>query len=439
MDFKISIILDTRRILSNEKYPAKLNVYSALTQTAKKFSIRRYYDENEFAEVIKSKVSKKHQEENIYLKTIESKANEIAKDISPFDFEIFEKRFNQNKFHKNNIIDYYDTKILEFKKNKQIANATFYQSSLIAIKKFLNEELPNSVTNLNITTITAPWLKTLQNYWQEKGLSISTIGAYLRPLRAIYNYTIVENDIKNITSPFGRGKFEIPSSSKVHKALTKSAVEVLLNSKPKTQSQSIAKDFWFFSLFCNGMNIKDVALLTHNDVDIKNRKLVFVRNKTKVSTQRNLTHIIVRINDYAEDVIKRHATSESDKSNYLFKILNPKDSAEEIERKVKNFIRFINQHIKKLAIDNDVDAYVSVNWARHTFSNLAINAGGTTEFVQDSLGHKNIKTTQAYISGFEDSTREVLINKMFDFNANKISNTPKNSKRKGVRKGPRKN
>ena len=53
--------------------------------------------------------------------------------------------------------------------------------------------------------------------------------------------------------------------------------------------------------------------------------------------------------------------------------------------KINNFIRFINQHIKKLAKDNEITSDVSVNWARHTFTTLGVNASLTLEELRHSF------------------------------------------------------
>jgi hypothetical protein len=50
------------------------------------------------------------------------------------------------------------------------------------------------------------------------GLSKSTIGIYLRPLRAIYNEAIEAGFAKGDKSyPFGRRKYQIPSGRNVKK------------------------------------------------------------------------------------------------------------------------------------------------------------------------------------------------------------------------------
>ena len=85
------------------------------------------------------------------------------------------------------------------------------------------------------------------------------------------------------------------------------------------------------------------------------------------------------------------------------------------KRKINNFIRFINQHIKKIANDNQITSELSVNWARHTFTTLGINVSLTLEELRQFLGHQNIRTTQTYVGSIEDENKQKLTEKIFNF------------------------
>ena len=86
-----------------------------------------------------------------------------------------------------------------------------------------------------------------------------------------------------------------------------------------------------------------------------------------------------------------------------------------LKRKIRNFIRFINQHIKKLANDNEINPKISVNWARHTFTTLGVNASLSLEELRQFLGHQNIRTTQTYVGSIEDENKQKLTEKIFNF------------------------
>ena len=78
-------------------------------------------------------------------------------------------------------------------------------------------------------------------------------------------------------------------------------------------------------------------------------------------------------------------------------------------------IAAINQHIKKIANDNQITSELSVNWARHTFTTLGINVSLTLEELRQFLGHQNIRTTQTYVGSIEDENKQKLTEKIFNF------------------------
>jgi site-specific recombinase XerD len=44
--------------------------------------------------------------------------------------------------------------------------------------------------------------------------------------------------------------------------------------------------------------------------------------------------------------------------------------------------------------------------ARHSFSTVLKRSGASIEFISESLGHSNLKTTENYLDSFEDETRK---------------------------------
>ena len=414
MEYRINLYQDTRRVLKDGTFPIKLRVYSNIEQSQKLYNISKSYSISDFEELCKTKVPKKFVEESIFLNAIETKANNIAKNISPFNFELFERNFLQNRIDNTNIIDYFNSRIKEMYENEQISNAQSYQSSLNAIKRFINEENPKSVKNLHIMKITKEWLVKFENYINKKrGLSISTVGGYLRPLRAVYNIILKDNPMYEKLSPFNN--YQLPSSRTVNKALTKADLRTLLDAEPKTEQQQLAKDFWFFSLYANGMNINDIVRLRYKDFDFEAGKFFFYRHKTFNTNRSDLQRIIVHTNDYLLEIIEKYKAEFVHDSQLIFKILENDDSELVKKNKIGNFIRFINQHLKKLAKDNDITDDISVNWARHTFTTLGVNQSLTLEELKQFLGHSNIKTTQSYVGSIEDENQKILIDKIYNF------------------------
>lgn len=140
-------------------------------------------------------------------------------------------------------------------------------AQLLAIKQALNTFLKFK-PNLDFDDITKDFLQTFELWMLGKGKSITTVGIYIRTLRAIINLAKSRGEIKMSDYPFGRRKYIIPSSRNIKKALNIEQIKMIFNYATEADSPlDEAKDFWKFSYLCNGINIMDIAHLKWSDVD----------------------------------------------------------------------------------------------------------------------------------------------------------------------------
>ena len=407
-EIHISIYLDTRRVKKNGKFPVKLRVFIPFPREQKFYTLPYEYTEDVFKDVWESKKPKKeHREDQIKLHAILSKANAAASSLEVFTTNEFENLLYSNKnINKKEISFYYKQHINRLKENNQISTASNYELSLKSLQSFFGkEEIPFQV-------ITPAWLERYEKHMIEgKNRSQTTVGIYLRPLRAIFNIAIEEKSIKLDSYPFGKKKYIIPAPKSVKKALNKTALSVLYKSMPKTIEQQRAKDFWFFSYSCNGMNFKDIANLKVSNIE--GDSLTFKRAKTSRS---NKSHLIqsIPLHDHALKVIEKYGSMKGKSDDYVFNIINKSQSAEEQHDKIKNFIRYVNQHLVKLAKDNGIDEKLSTYWARHSFATNAIIEGASMEFVSEALQHSNLNTTRGYFAGFENEKKKEISTKLMD-------------------------
>jgi len=49
---------------------------------------------------------------------------------------------------------------------------------------------------------------------------------------------------------------------------------------------------------------------------------------------------------------------------------------------------------------------ISFYYARHTFANVLKNQGHSVEVIKELIGHTDIRTTQIYLSSFDDDTKD---------------------------------
>jgi len=336
------------------------------------------------------------------------------KELEQFSFEEFDRKFFRKSSDGDNVYYHYEIIIKNLIKEGRLGTADNYKYSLKAINTYLEKKKGSVPSKLSFKSINKNWLESFEKFMVDtKEKSITTVGIYLRPLRAAFNQAISMKDITSNHYPFGKTAYAIPNASKVKKALSKSELGILFKSIPKTPEQEKAKDFWFFSYSCNGMNLKDILLLRWEQINKDSIK--FVRAKTQRTTKERQTEIVVYLNDFSSSILKKHGSRNKLKKNLVFDILNDKMTNEEKHRAIKNFIRYINQHMKKLAKDNKLPEDISTYYARHSFATTVINDGASMEFAMEALGHTDMSTTKAYFAGFEDDEKKQIAKNLMKF------------------------
>jgi integrase/recombinase XerD len=414
-DYSISIYLDTRRAKSNKLYPVKLRVFTPIPRRQKLYPTIFEFNEKEFNSIWNTtKPRKEYQEKRKEILSVESKAIEVAKLLKPFTFEQFEKQLFRNPGDGIKLKYHYENAIAELKAHNQVGTASTYSLSQSSIKKYVEEVLNLQFDKLTFFEITSKWLTEYEFYMTNSiGRSLTTVSMYLRVLRTLFNKAIDEQEIDKVYYPFGKRKYQVPATKNVKKALSKKQLKLLFDSKPETKEQQKAKDFWFFSFACNGMNIKDIVLLKYED--IQDGKIIFYRAKTRNTSKGNLKPVTAYLNEYTTGVIERYGNTNKSQQSHVFSIITKGLPPQETQARIKNFTRFINQHLKKLCKDLKLPDGISTYWARHSFTTNAIRNGATMEFLQESLGHGNISTTQNYFAGFDDETKKEFANSMMSF------------------------
>lgn len=411
---EISFYLDKRRAKKGG-FPLKLHVY------LNRESRRWYYLNMDITadqfqrSYLAEKPRGEHKELKIELETIVARANEIAKRLgSRFTFDRFEREMFGGRHGGNDVIKHFEMYMESLKEQERAGSADFYRLSIRSIKDFAGKGRKKEITRLPFETITPEFLIKYEKWMQGNGRSRATTGIYLRSLRAIFNQAIQAGDISADIYPFKKGKYTIPSGKNVKKALEKEDIHSLYYAEvPPGSEMEKARDFWFFSYQCSGMNFRDIAELKYKDIG--KRTFSFIRHKTIHTTKDNPKPIIVPLTDKIKSVIDKYGNERTSADEYVFPIF--KKGMDEFEklRVNRNFIRFVNQHMKKLAESIGLDANMTTYVARHTFTTASIRGGAAMEFIQESLGHQSLATTQNYWAGFEEKVKKEMAEALMDF------------------------
>lgn len=408
--------MDTRRVKDKGTYPVKLRVYhkANTVKKVKLYALDIDLTNLEFETIWVNTGNKNlrgtNKEIRLKLQAIETRANNEAKEMTVFDLAKFETKLFRKSSDKNNVKHHFDLAILKNMKNNKIGTAESYKYSFNSFAEFSETKWNCKAEKLTFNNITIEWLKDYQNFMLAKGRSYTTIGIYTRTLRAIYNLAIEDNDISKDIYPFGKNKYKIPRTQKVKKALNSKQLKTLFEAEILNTNELLAKNFWFFSYVCNGMNVKDIALLKFSD--IKEDKFSYYRAKTFDKTAEK-TEITIYLTDFTKGIISKYGNK--NKSGFIFNIISPQDTSEKQYKKIKNFTRLINDHIKRIAKRNDLPNDISTYWARHSFATNSLRKGASMEFISEALNHSDLSVTKNYFAGFEDDAKKVFANSLLDF------------------------
>ena len=442
MSTTLCILLDTRRIKKSNKYPVKLRV------TFERFT--EYYQsifdlsKEEFDKLTASRISNELQFIRDKLREIERTAENAANELDPFSFADFEKDFihNNNLFRKRKLklevvsqcinefdfSPFYKKFPLLLEENMRLGNISFnyqlyikkvlregristglnYHSSYISLKKFRGD--------VRFSEITVSYLNDYENWLKKQNISKTTVGMYLRPLRSIFNEAIEEGIIKREKCyPFGRRRYCIPASKNTKKALDLDDIKKIYYYKcePEMESEQRARDYWLFSYFGNGMNAKDIACLKNKNIN--DSYVIFERSKTERAMRSEPKPITVFLTDDMKAIIEKWGNKNKSPDTFIFPVLEPGITPLREYEIVQLFVSFINNWmkriLKKLGIDKKATTYV----ARHTFSTVLKRSGASTEYIQEALGHSDVKTTENYLDSFGKDVKREYAHRLSSF------------------------
>ncbi|MEJ8802117.1 site-specific integrase [Pontibacter sp. H249] len=428
-----SIMLDTRRPLKDGTFRVKLRI--TFQRQRKYYGTQYSLSEEDFSKVQGDKPRGRYKEIQLSLQALEQNAVRILEKMPFFTFEAFDRKFLELHARKD-VFAAYEQCIKQMSENGQAANANFFENAYISLISFMLKEPPINRRRLSIqkskerkqdlirrkkplpfTDVTVDFLNSYEKWMLSRKKTLTTVSMYLRTLRTLFNDLIDAGDLSRDLYPFGRRKYRMPASKNVKKALTLSDVEKIYNYHPEHDSQAKARDFWIFSYLCNGINVKDIARLKYKQ--LSRESITFIRAKTERTTRHALKPIVAMRTPEINRIIKRWGNKPTSPDTYVFPILRQDITPEQELAYVRQTVKTINLYIKRVAAEVGIEHNVTTYTARHTFSTVLKRAGAPTEFISESLGHSNLKTTEFYLDSFEDDVKRQYAAHLTAFNKQK--------------------
>lgn len=386
------MILATAKPYIDKSRPRKDNTCSikvkiTYNRQRKYYETGLYMPASEYVKIVDAK--RRSNDQNIQFQKIMSfvtKAESIIERLSVFTFGKFEELYFSKRNVHGEVSIAFENRINELIEEGRTGSVVCYQNAIKSLLKFKQ--------NLQFADIDKNFLLKYEKWMLKEGKKKTSVGIYVRQLRAIYNLQNIDASLY----PFGEKGYQIPEGSNKKKALSKEQIDDIYNYEAKEGSNlQMAKDYWIFMFQCNGMNVKDMCLLKWHDID--NNILTYNRAKTEKSKKES-KQIVVSLKPESKEVIKRWSMINVNKDGYVFPHIK-KDMTNERKREViQQLTKIINKYMKRISNELDLGLEVTTYYARHSFATLLKRSGRSVEMISELLGHSSTDTTQKYLDSF---------------------------------------
>ncbi len=385
----VSSMIDTRRANSKGLYPIKIRIN--YKRRREYYSIGQSISKEDWENLPNSKTAKSKELKS----NIENSFSLVKRNVEALaergDFSIDSLNCRLGRATGDTLNNAIRAKIEELKENDQVGTIEFYKSTLTAIEKFAG-------SNIELNEVTISWLNRCEKFWsQTKG--VTTIGMYMRNIRAIMNAAKKAGEVKESNYPFGKDKYVIKTGAGTKKALSKEHLKAIFAYSDYYEVTEKYRDLWLFIYMCNGINVADLIKLQYKNID--KGFISFVRQKTE-KTNSTKREIRVAMLPQMQDIIDRWG-AEHKADNYIFPYLKGGETTEERKAITKSLTKQINKCMKRIATAIGVDS-ITTYTARHSYASISKQMGVSIAYISESMGHSSLKTTEAYLASFDNAT-----------------------------------
>lgn len=395
MDATISVICYKSKTLANGEHPLMLRIAQNGKSTYKSLKISvaaKHWD-------FERNVPKPNNPNKDLIQKI------ILKTKLDYQQKILEKKANSEEFTASSLIneqkeeikaktveEFYLSLIEDLKQKGRIGNSYAYLNSYNTLRNF------NKGKKLNYTFshIDVPFCKKFEDWMRSKGNKDTTLSYQFRTLRATYNKAIEAKIVTREKNPFIEYKLSHFNTKTIKRALSKNDILKLINANCNGQSKlrQLTHDLFSFSYLCGGISFVDIANLTRQNI-VEDR-LIYQRQKTH-------GNINLLLSKEASTIIAKYSTYQQE-AEYLFPILHCKRHITPMQKsnRIHKICHQVNTELRAFAKELGITAEVTTYVARHSFATILKKSGVNIGIISQALGHQDIKTTQIYLSKFDN-------------------------------------
>lgn len=329
--------LDTRRPRKDNTYPIKLKI--TFNRDRKYYNTTINLTEQDWNTINGKRIPLGLQKTSEDLLQVKVNAQNCIRYLKQFSFINFEEAYFPKRVDKKDVASAYKEYIDNLNEQERFGSANAYQCSITALLKFKPK--------LMFEHITPTFLEKFEKHLVNNNYSITTVGIYLRPLRAIINKEIQNNNFSLTDYPFAKGKYSIPTGRNIKKALPRDVIKKIADFNSEDKLMDYYRDLWMFSFYCNGMNVTDICHLKYKN--IQGNMIIFQRQKTLRTYKRNPKYIKVAITPPIRQVLNKWQCPEINPETYMFPLLEYNLTPFQIKEKTRSVSHSINTQMERIA------------------------------------------------------------------------------------------
>lgn len=272
------------------------------------------------------------------------------------------------------------------------------------ICRFTGEE------QLEFGDITPDFLRDLDQYMRKViGNHQNTVRKDYERLKMIFDEAKDRELIDE--SPFDRYKMPARQKSKKEALTYKQIKDIEALELDKESLIYHVRNYFLFSFYNAGIRFGDLCKLKWSN--IQDGRLKYLMGKSQ--NNRSPKYKNIKLNDYSYEILKDYRSSGSE-DDYIFPILDTSkdlDDPEVFDRDKSSKNSMVNNYLKKIAKKAGIELSLSFHISRHSFARHAANSGMNIYAVSNALAHSDIKTTQNYLNGFNESLLDREMGQLF--------------------------
>ena len=334
----------------------------------------------------------------LILKIILEKENEYQKQILEFKSE--QKDFTAstllaakaNKVKSKTISECYTEHIDYLKSIGKIGTAKCYKDSFNSLKRFTKGKL-----DFYFDEITLHWLNSYEKWLRANQCKETSMSAFFRTLRSVYNKAIANKHVKADAYPFKAFKISKFDTTTEKRAIAKESNKQIMNVNLDSgrKYMQLSKDLYVFSYLCGGINFTDMANLEHSN--ITNGKLSYIRQKTGKK-------ITIPVTSEAMQLVNKYMKESVCTNDYIFPILDKSKHVTEQQKfnRKHKVLGHVDKCLKEISKQAGINANLTTYVARHSFATVLKRSGVNIALISEALGHTDLATTQIYLDSFEN-------------------------------------